>query len=283
MGDQTEGSPVYFATVAVEPKRWTAERKSSITASVWGKQAFSEGFAGMELWENHYAHASGTERAALVELCSKAPAGCILNTYHTFDSLPQHSASVEGDQNAAVQDPAMLRQILKELPCTGIKFNVGTQEGRTDAYRNNLAQWLSLLKQDGSLARARILCECHPGTIVETPPAAEEFFAGGLLSQVRYIIHPFSIAEGELEAWIGTGRVVHAHIQSREAPLSEIPGAAKRIRHLLAREPNISFGIEFAHTTGQERETPQQSYDAVLADFRFLLRIIREEEHSGDP
>ena len=273
--------PLYFATVAIEPNRWTRARRSTLNASAWIERAAAEGFSGVELWENHYAHADEEERRRLGERCGDLRMGCILNTYHPFDARPD-DASPPG-RGAAVQDLRVVEAILSAVRCRGVKFNVGSDTGDADLYRENVRRWMDSLEVAGVAEGLTVLCECHPGTIVETPEGADKFFAGERFSSVGYIIHPMALTDEQLTRWLATGRVRHAHIQSRSVPLRRLDGASRRLVDVVERVPDIGLAIEFCHTVGADGETAADSFAAAVDDMRFVASLFAERGAHGRP
>lgn len=251
---------ILLATVAIEPNRWTKEKRPSILVSEWLQRAKNDGFDGVELWENHVFGAAPEERRRLRDFTQGLRV--FLNCYTTFS---------KDEDNAVGHSPASVAEAAADLAARGVKFNVGDRASETRRYYANVAQWLSVLP-DSTVP----LCECHPGTILEKPADASAFFSSPEMDSVRFIVHPAKTAPGELEDWIGTGRIAHAHIQSRAMPLEENSAAIARIRRLHSAVPEISYSIEFTSLTQAPDETPERSYAAAVRDALALRRIVRD-------
>lgn len=250
-------SCILLATVALEPNRWSAERRPSIRASEWAVRALADGFDGIELWENHFLQVEADERSRQCGL-AVGGRGWIYNSYRDFQAAPEAEASAAADAAA-----------IRALNASAVKFNVGPDPALNSVYRDHLEAWCALLPVSCSL-----LCECHAGTILETPEAACSFFSGFAVREVGFIVHPVGSSPERLEAWLETGRVRHVHVQSRAAPLSKDPEAWERLQMIGAAAPKVSYSIEFSWTTARPGETPEASYRAALEDARALRRIV---------
>jgi hypothetical protein len=273
---------IYFSTIAIEAHRWKRGKVPTLRASNWIDRALLNGFDGVELWENHYAHADPEEGEALRTLRAEAPGGFILNSYHAFDWIDaeaprtaahQSPAPDTADPPAAVQPPSTLLRMIAELEPAVVKFNLGKDPEEERTYRENFRRWTERLRSEIN-ADPLLLCECHHGTVAETPAAAERIFSGPELSGVRYIIHPLSLEQESLDTWLATGRVVHAHLQARDAPLREAPGVEERLLRLMERVPEMSFSFEFVHTLGTPEDDAPNGYQAALEDLETLRDIL---------
>lgn len=273
---------IYFATIAIEAGRWKRGKVPTVRASDWIDRALLNGFDGVELWENHYAHADTEERAAIRGLCADAPEGGIINSYHAFDWIDAEAPGPDAHQSPepdsadpppAVQPPSKLLRMIAELRPAAVKFNLGKEPEEERTYRENFRRWTERLRSKTN-ADPLLLCECHHGTVAETPAAAARIFSGPELSGVRYIVHPLSLERESLEAWLATGRVVHAHLQARNAPLREAPGVEERLLRLMEQVPDLTFSIEFVHTLGTPEDDASNGYQAALEDLETIRDIL---------
>lgn len=257
---------IYFATVCIEPNRWSAHREPALTASTWVERALSDGFDGIELWENHYLRADAAERDRLRTALGESRAPCILSTYWDFDE--------EQTPDRGVANPHQIRDALADLPVGGMKFNIGKDPRRLDNYRDRAQIWLPVFRSQMTGDR-RLICECHGGTVIETPQAAQAFrnTAGGL--DIEYVVHPLSLTEPQLTGWLDTGRVGHVHIQTRHTSLGELP-AASWPRELLSRVPQATFTVEFTRGVGSDGETAEMTYQAAREDLTALRLLLRQ-------
>ncbi len=230
--------PVYLATVCLERNRW-GSRQPSFRVSDWLPRITGAGFDGIELWENQYLLADATEQERLTGQVA------IFNTYVGFtDADPRDHATA-----------AIVR-----LQPVGVKYNLGADATRLDEYRRNLLAWAEQLP-----AACRLLCECHPGTVLESVDAARRFFAD--LNSVRFgvIAHVTGNCAG-LEDWLTTfgPRLQHVHVQTREP----VTGAEVLRKHGFTG----SAAIEFTRGIGREEqiETLFRNACADLAWYREL-------------
>lgn len=154
-GNQCAGE-VYIGSILLEPNRWTQPKRPSYLVSEWLERFERSGFDGIELWEYHATLCSPGELAAIER--SPVPIK-IFNSYASFD-----------DQGGPARDEAV-RQV-ERLRAGGVKFNLGGRWEERETYLRHLVPWARRLPPG-----VRILCECHPGTIMEVPGQAAEVFA----------------------------------------------------------------------------------------------------------
>ncbi|MCG3180369.1 MAG: hypothetical protein BIFFINMI_02729 [Phycisphaerae bacterium] len=203
---------ILIGTVLLERNRWLRgqPRTPTFRVSEWAGRLAADGFDGMELWENHARLAGDAEVAALAG--GPLPVA-VFNSYAEMT-------------DAGAADRAAAGELARRLGARGIKFNVGGDAARWDEYLANVRAWRRELPSGITL-----LCECHPGTVIETPAAARRFFdaldaeeeAGNphpapLPGRERegweIIVHPFSRFES-LADWFELfgPKVTHAHLQ----------------------------------------------------------------------
>ncbi len=185
-----------IATVNLERNRW-GNREPSFLVSDWLERFSSDGFNGVELWENHYQKADEEER---IRLESATPSIAVFNTYAGF-----------GDEDHESRKKAALA--ITRLGSTAVKFNLGKNQAALKTYRKNLLAWADQLPSS-----CRLFCECHAGTVLERVEDAVAFFAD--LSQTRFgiIVHPV-IEPATLENWFAAfgAQIAHLHVQMRTA------------------------------------------------------------------
>jgi sugar phosphate isomerase/epimerase len=187
-------APIYMSTVALDPTRW-GRREPSFDVSEWLPRFEADGFDGVELWEYHYQLADPTEQA---RLAAAAESIFVYNAYVGF-----------GDDEA--ESRAKAAEAIRQLCPTAVKYNLGGDADRLDEYRRNLLAWADILP-----ASCRLLCECHPGTVLEELDRAVAFFTD--LDPARFgVIAHLSGDAAETAAWFSAfnGRVQHLHIQMR--------------------------------------------------------------------
>jgi hypothetical protein len=266
MTDLPENTPVYLASIALEPNRWKpADRKvPSLRVSDWSARAHQAGFAGWELWEHHWFLADPDERAALAEsLCPIR----IFNTYLIpgIDSPAQWDRVVEAVNTLGSQ-------------VHGIKFNLGKDSVPLDSQIQAAMDWATQLPP-----AVRMLCECHPGTVLETPQAAAKAFAIWPAARFGAILHPMGRDPGHCDAWFSAlnGRIQHLHWQARDddnriCALRDQPDLLSVVKNSL--QENAFRGtqsVEFVHGTGRADESIAGLFAEATQDLSSLLSLYR--------
>lgn len=252
-------TPIYLASILLEPNRWKAGKEPSYKVSAWMDKIRAAGFEGIELWENHYLKASGDEQEALH---GAAVPIRIFNTYAAFTpDKDEDLRRKEAEATAALKAGA-------------VKFNVGNDPKRTTEYLETAVQWAKQLPPN-----TRLICECHPGTVLETPEAAEKAFNEHWRDErFQAIVHPFSTPLPVLKEWMKRlkGQVVHCHVQLRgeqNRPI-RLDRKPREVREALAvlRDGGFagSFSLEFTEGTSTPNDRPEILFENALADLRFL-------------
>lgn len=249
---------VSFASVLLEPNRWTAEKIPTFKVSEWVNAIREAGFNGVELWENHAALADETERAALERMGLPVT---VFNSYCTFDD-----AGAETRRRAAV--------LVSRYGGRGVKFNFGNEPARIDEYLRNLRSWADSLP-----AGCRLLCECHGGTVLETPCEAARILAP-LAGRVEVIVHAFGGERATLQQWFDRfgAAVTHVHVAAFRGKwpivrLDEMADEARaRLAVLRAAGFSGSWTSEFTGGVAQGAEDRQ----ALLANAARDLAFLRE-------
>jgi sugar phosphate isomerase/epimerase len=248
-------TPIYLGSICLEPNRWKAGKEPTYEVSAWRERLSAAGFDGIELWENHYLKASEAEQA---KLRAAAPMA-IFNSY----------AGLGNDDAAQREETA---RAVAELGARAIKFNVGNDASRFEEYLANANQWAA------QMPGVKLLCECHPGTLLETPDGAARAFEKWDAARFGAMIHPFLASPGELREWFRLlgPRIEHAHSQIRDdnnrmLRLDEKPDAAREALHVL-REGGFagSFTVEFTAGTSTENDRPEFVWESALRDLAFL-------------
>ncbi len=263
-GDETkmtESGKIYIATVLLEKNRWAdgAAQKPTFTVSEWVERFAEAGFDGMELWEKHATLCSPEELAALQ--ASAFPVA-IFNSYASM-----------GDEGAPARERAA--QLTASFAARGVKFNVGKDPARRQEYAKNLAEWRSKFPPEVSL-----LCECHPGTIIEEPSDARAFFDEIGPDGYEVIVHPFSRVD-VLKSWFEQfgPAVTHAHAQVRDdRKVVRLERKAEVVAEAIGimREEGYagSFTLEFAQGTGEPDENVEDLFGNAVADLEFLRGLL---------
>ncbi len=250
---------IYIASVLLEPNRHKPPKLPSFELSSWLKCFKEDGFDGVEIWENHALKCSEKEKIALINSTDLA----IFGSYCGFD--PDAADSREA-----------AAEFVKAAGINRIKYNVGKNPGSWKEYRTTLLAWAESLPAD-----VRLLCECHPGTIIEEPEAAKEFFSGLPSEKFGIIVHPLR-RDAMLEKWMALfgSQVCHVHLQLRNSggmvlPLSSDPVfLAERINLMKRYNFKGSFSLEFTEGMNQEGETVEDNYRRSLADLAVLKSVL---------
>ncbi|NLF31474.1 MAG: TIM barrel protein [Planctomycetes bacterium] len=251
---------ICIGTILLEKNRWTTDKTPTCRVSDWTGRFADAGFDGMELWQWHATKVDDAERRALT--ASPCPVA-IFNSYAAFDQ-----AGAIDRNHAAL--------LARRFGAKGVKFNVGNDPAGRQEYMEALRQWRLLFDDDVTL-----LCECHPGTILEAPAAAKAFFDEAGVPGVGVIVHAFNAA-GTLDAWLDTfgPGVRHAHLQMRDErnviPFSAKPDVARRSIETLRRAGyDGSYTLEFTAGTLAPDETVDLLWANALADKAFLEDLLR--------
>jgi len=247
-----------IGSVCLERNRW-GSRVPSFSVSDWLQRFESDGFDGVELWQFHYTAADAAERARLEKAASLLP---IYNSYMGFD-----------DADAPAREEAVA--IVKRLGSRAVKYNVGRKPDLLAEYRRNLLSWADALP-----APCRLLCECHPGTILETPGAAASFFADLDPERFGVIVHVGNADAGSVSQWFDAfgARVQHLHVQCRATePDPETSAGKAALGASLAVVKSHGFTgsvtLEFTRGIGRD-ENIETLYANVCNDMRYCREVL---------
>ena len=256
--------PPLLGSICLEPNRWKPEalRVPSFRVSSLSDRLLAAGFSGWELFEDHYFKADAGERAALS--ASAAPI-VIFNTY----AIP----GIDPDQRweGVVEAVRALGPQVR-----GVKFNLG--KGEPDPRQVGAAlRWANALPEG-----VVMLCECHPGTWLETPHAAAEAFSAWPEERFSAIVHPVHAEVAPASEWFEFlgGRIAHLHWQARSAgggfcQLGERPELLTSAAILLGAHQFMgTHTVEFTAGTGKPGETPEGQFEKALSDLASLQSVI---------
>jgi len=250
---------IYIGSILLEKSRWSRDKTPTYRVSEWAQRFADAGFDGMELWQYHATLCDEAERTALEQ--SACPVA-IFNSY-----APMDETGVEARQAAV--------DLTARLGAKGVKFNVGRDPEARETYVATVREWGAQFPED-----VRLLCECHPGTIIEEPAEARRFFddVGGDRWQV--IVHAFGRPE-RLKEWFDAfgPAVTHVHSQlSRDKEYACLERDAERVGHVLdiLRDKGFAgtFTVEFTEGTHTEGETIDLLWRNAVRDLEFLRRQL---------
>lgn len=246
---------IYLATVCLERNRW-GSRQPSFAVSDWLGRFRADGFDGVELWENHYLAADEEEKAGLIELGSPV---AVYNSYVGFET-----EEPEQRQRAA--------EAVCDLSAIAVKYNLGGDPNRGDEYRRNLLEWSAMLPES-----CRLLCECHPGTVLESRDAAADYFADLDPHRHGAIVHISGDPDG-VEAWFTAlgPRIVHLHLQMRTEETSPTTAEGRQALDAcfaVTRSNGFdgSMSIEFTRGIGRNEDI-EQVYSNACADLAYCRK-----------
>ena len=253
---------LYIATLLLEVNRHGSPKTPSFPVSEWTDRFAGAGFDGMELWEYHATLAGPEEAKALQETAFPTT---IFNTYASMDE-------------AGREDRERATRWVERLQPWGIKFNVGKQPEERETYLTKVREWRAQLPGDVTL-----LCECHPGTIIEEPDAAKQFFDDLNVNNWGIIVHPFNRLES-IQAWFDTfgSAIMHAHLQMRtdDRQVIRFDRRPERTREAvrIMSEAGFQGSCSFEFTEGMNipDETIEDLWKNVLRDLFYLRTVLSQ-------
>ena len=202
--------------------------------SEWLSTIADAGFDGLELWERHARSVPDEELDAL--LASDIPIR-ILSCYTSWD---------DSDDSIRAETASWIERVGAQ----GVKFNVGSDPDSVGDYTERLRRFEAEVPND-----ARLLCECHFGTVAEDPAVARDMFDSVAdADRLGAIVHVHPIARDEWSEPLGVlgDRVRHVHVQVAEVPQStsadELSEALRPAAEAIgAASPHATWTIEFSH------------------------------------
>ena len=246
-----------IGSILLDVNRWGSPKTPSYEVSDWQDRFRDAGFDGVELWEYHATLCSESEQE---KLGGSDFLTTLYNTYCDFDD-----ASAADRQQAA--------DMIAKFGSAGVKFNVGKDPTLRATYLNNLRAWREQVPDSCTL-----LCECHPGTIVEDPDSAKAFFEDLGVEGWEIIVHCFIPEMDVLKKWFDNfgPKVTHAHTQLRNEArevqlLADFPERAQASLDLMADYHFAgSIAVEFAKGTREPGENMDDLWTAAKSDLAFL-------------
>lgn len=250
--------PIYIGTILLERNRWSPGKQPTYQVGNWVDRFARDGFDGVELWENHAALCSDEELDHLEH--SPLPVA-VFNSY-----------SGMGDGGLPEREQAA--RLANRLGATALKFNFGNVREDRAEYARNAAAWADAMPRV-----TRMLCECHPGTIMEDIDTAQTTYEAWPDGRFQAIVHAFSEPEemlAEKLRRLGPRVVTHVH-----AALGAHTAETKELVHRrigLLRELDFAgtFTLEFTEGTGEPGEDRETMYGRARRD----LELLRKELNS---
>jgi len=250
-------SKFYLGTVLLEKNRWSS-RIPTFLVSDWTDRIAADGFDGIELWENHVLRAEG-------ELAKLADAQLPIAVYNMYADF----------SNAEADKLAKSLEAIRTLKPRGIKFNIGADAARLPEYRKNMLSFADALP-----AGCVMLCEWHPGTVIEDVDAAGAFFAGLPTDKFQVITHAFSYDADSLQKQFDVfgKRITLVHVQrvlnDKRVRLDADAAHVRACCKVLADNGYTGdFTLEFTEGTSAPDESIDMLYANALLDLAFLKEV----------
>jgi len=252
-------SDIYFSTVLLDKNRW-GSREPSLKVSDWLPAIADGGFDGLELWENHLLKADDDEKNLI--LSGPLPVR-VLNTYCDFDA----GSSADREKSA---------RLARDLNVSGVKFNFGNKIECVEEYRENLIKW-----QKNLPAGCRLLCECHPYTVLEDMEKAAEILQP-LLDRVEIIIHAFGSVGSDWKRRLELfgKRITHIHVAGggeegyRYSPLASSGKIEEGLSMLEGSGIEPTWTIEFCDGVASKGEVVEDLLNNAIADAKTLRKKL---------
>lgn len=251
---------IYLGSILFEKNCWTEERDPSICVSEWINRTQRNGYTGVELWSPH-AHKASPEE--LHRLAAAAPQIRIFNGYAFLE--PEDREQQDSDAHFA-----------ELLGCWALKYNVGTDPSKRATYLEELIAWRNRIPY-----HITMICECHIGSIVDTPQTAKAFFEEADLSNHGFIIHPF-VPFGHPGEWLEVfgPQILHAHVQTRDANdrMAMLTDNFSQVREVVSIIKSHgyygNYTMEFTRGSGFPEQSPETLYANGLEDLRALSDLL---------
>jgi sugar phosphate isomerase/epimerase len=248
--------PIYIGTILLERNRWSPGKAPTYRVSEWMDRFKRDGFDGLELWENHAALCADDELARL----EQAPLPvAVFNSY-------------AGMGDRGLPERGQAARLANRLGATAIKFNVGNVPEDQAEYARHALVWA-----DSMPRVARMLCECHPGTIMEDLATARATYDRWNDGRFHAIVHAFSEPEEMLIAkmsLLGPRIVTHVHAALGAHTAETNARVHRRIGILRDLGFAGSFTLEFTQGTGEPGEDREIMYERALRDLELIRKVL---------
>lgn len=257
-------APIFFASVLLEPNRWTPEKLPSLRVSDWTDRLSQVGWDGIELWESHAALTGKDEVARL------ANALCPVRIFNTYADLES--------EDTGLRERAIA--FCRRFKTDGMKFNFPPPGSSRSTALRRLGQWMERLP-----AGFRMLCECHAGSLAEDPEAARDLFREIGDPRLQAVVHPLerkddALSRDRLNRWFDAlgERITHTHLQTRGG---RNPAQIREAFEILRRrEFRGTHTLECTVGTGQPGESPDTLWVEAMRDFSLIRELAAERSSS---
>jgi len=247
---------IYIGTILLERNRWSPGKVPTYQVSEWLDRFARDGFNGVELWENHAALCSDNEFVRL----EHAPLPIIV--FNSYAGM--------GDERLPERE--QVAQLANRLGARAIKFNVGNVPEDGAEYARNALTWADTMP-----GVARMLCECHSGTLMEELTVARATYASWYDDRFQAIVHAFSEPEEmliEKLRRLGPRIVTHVHAALEAHTTETMELVHRRIDILRDMGFTGSFTLEFTEGTGKPHEVMETMYSRALRDLELLRKTL---------
>lgn len=253
---------IYLGTIALEKNRWAEGKKPSYRVSSFLDRIKEDGFAGIEIWENHYMLADRQEQRKLAESGMEI----IFNSYLSLkegmtDSLKRTAEAIWELGAVAVKYNYSLRDFEHNPGYTSLDFMEQT---------DTLLAFAQLLDP-----KVQLLCECHANTLMENPVNAGRVFKR-LDKRFGAIIHLAAEAELAEKCFTCYGdRIRHIHTANAVGGgrFENLEQADEKMRknmnYFISQGFNGTVTVEFVKSAA----SPEAYYEEARKDLAYLRRL----------
>jgi len=256
---------IYLGSIALEKNRWAAGRMPTYLVSDYLEQIKKDGFAGIELWENHYMKAGSAERKKL----AGAEMAFLFNSYLSL-------------KDGITDEIREIAAAIRDLSAKAVKFNYSLRDFDWDpgyTEEDYITQTDNLLRFAELVPGVKLLCECHANTLMEHPQRAGEVFAR-LDERFGAIVH-LSDGREHLEACFDCygDRICHVHTANAVEGIGfdYLESADRRMRDnyefMVSRGFAGTFTVEFVKNAAEA----EAYYIAAQKDLEYLTKLTEEE------
>lgn len=249
---------IYLSSVALEKNRWAKlpERVPSFNVSDLLSRIKADGFYGVELWQYHYTIATEEEKSKLAS--SGVP--FIFNSYVSIVNRDDELYKSIGNA-------------VKNIGATAVKYNFGGDIETLSQQMENLKRFTDCMPEG-----VKMLCECHPRTLMEVPEVAGEVFAKLDSDRHGAIIHMETDADFADRCFENYGdRICHIHCAYKGGENGFIPmndgtdNVKNYINHYLEKGFDGSLALEFV----KFEDTAEEHYANALKDLEVLKSLYK--------
>ncbi len=270
----SSGWPVYLGSILLEPNRWP-DRDSSCfpyvtrmtreagtnqgpprtLVSEWMGRAASDGFDGVELWENHALFASAAELRAL------ASGPLPIAVYSSYFDLE--------DEGKLRRELA--QELVHSLGARGVKYNFGHDNSRQAESIRNLRAWA-----EGLDPAVRLIDECHSGGLYAGPADAAAMLAE--LGDARFVgtVH-FKKVYDDGHSFVEWVKALGPRLGHVHAPrVAEYGMSAVREMVKILQDHGFAGSITVEFTTGIHWGAPQPDVETLYRNAVADLQMLKE-------